>query len=310
MLLKPDLPSCLKVYTTEIGLWYCSGREEERGPPAPGTSVWTSICLSCLSIPSTITLSTRVSPLLFLSNKPSVPSVLDFKNKSSVLRGPHRVRRAIQHNRVHRKGLWWLWACSCGLRNTPLKSAAPEVAEGRKLTIINHKHLYSQLKAVPSPSPAPPDIKLETVLAAFWLLFVKQKGRDLLTFSWQLLHFSWHICMWLNPSARSSYPSFSHWEAKAQHWGFSFTKAYIPAKRCLHQTRYHETHRGAPRSSCCWQQTEDQRCVFLWILTSCVNTQCEEWDALHRRALCPMQSSRSMLHSQQYNLLPLWRDET
>jgi len=69
------------------------------------------------------------------------------------------------------------------LRNTPLKSAAPEVAEGRKLTIINHKHLYSQLKAVPSPSPAPPDIKLETVLAAFWLLFVKQKGRDLLTFS-------------------------------------------------------------------------------------------------------------------------------
>lgn len=69
-----------------------------------------------------------------------------------------------------------------GLRNVPLKSAAPKVAEGWRLTIINsfESSVFSS---------ALPDTKLETVLAAFCLLSVRQQGRDLLKFSWQVFAF-------------------------------------------------------------------------------------------------------------------------
>lgn len=76
------------------------------------------------------------------------------------------------------EGLGPVW----GLRNVPLKSAAPKVAEGWRLTIINS----SESSVF---SPALPDTKLETVLAAFCLLPVRQKGRDLLKFSWQVFAF-------------------------------------------------------------------------------------------------------------------------
>lgn len=66
--------------------------------------------------------------------------------KDCILRGvPH------QHARFYRKSLQRLWTCKCGLRGVQLKSPAPEVAEGWRLTIINRRLLHSHLKAVSSP---------------------------------------------------------------------------------------------------------------------------------------------------------------
>ena len=89
--------------------------------------------------------------LLFLSNKLLVPSVLDFKTKSSVLqalrpaRSPSSARWVIQEKPPKALDLY-LWFEECAIQISCSSSGSRVEADNN-----NHKLLYSHLQAASSP---------------------------------------------------------------------------------------------------------------------------------------------------------------
>lgn len=183
----------------------------------------------------------------------------------------------LQHVRFYRKRLW---TCICGLRNVPLKSAAPK--SGRRVEADKNKP-QAPVESFKSSvfSPALPDTKLEAVLAAFCLLLAKQKGRDLLKFSWQVFAFIPGSTTGKPVECESPCTGFRKQETKSptKHSaeGPSFTKPH----KCLHWAACDKTPRGITISSYCWQLSTENQC---WPYLDHIygHAQHDEQDALDR----------------------------